>query len=120
MPSVTIRNVSDETHRAIRARAALHGRSMEAEAREMLESAARAQEQLRLGTLLAEIGRELQLTDEEIALFHSLRDQSPARAACFSTLGNCPDSRVDKSPATPSLPHGYALRNSRRAAFQSG
>ena len=38
MPSVTIRNVSDETHRAIRARAALHGRSMEAEAREMLES----------------------------------------------------------------------------------
>lgn len=86
----------------------------------MLESAARAQEQLRLGTLLAEIGRELQLTDEEIALFHSLRDQSPARAACFSTLGNCPDSRVDKSPATPSLPHGYALRNSRRAAFQSG
>ena len=83
MPSVTVRNVSDETHRAIRARAAQHGHSMEAEMREILESAVRPQGRARLGTLLAEIGRELQLSDEEIALFHSLHDKTPARAASF-------------------------------------
>ena len=83
MPSVTVRNVSDETHRAIRARAAQHGHSMEAEMREILESAVRPQGRVRLGTLLAEIGRELQLSDEKIALFHSLHDKTPARAASF-------------------------------------
>ena len=33
MPSVTVRNVPDEVHRAIRVRAAQHGRSIEAEMR---------------------------------------------------------------------------------------
>lgn len=33
MPSITIRNIPDEVHRAIRVRAATHGRSAEAEVR---------------------------------------------------------------------------------------
>jgi plasmid stability protein len=37
MPSITIRNVPDEVHRVIRPRAALHGRSTEAEIRSILE-----------------------------------------------------------------------------------
>lgn len=37
MPAVTIRNLPDATHRAIKVRAAQHGRSAEAEMRHILE-----------------------------------------------------------------------------------
>jgi len=39
MPSITVRNVPDEVHRALRVRAAKHGRSAEAEIREILANA---------------------------------------------------------------------------------
>jgi len=80
MPSVTIRNVPDEVHRAIRVRAAQHGRSIEAEMRDILESAVKPQGRIKLGSRLAEIGREIELTNEEFAIFERTRDRSPARA----------------------------------------
>lgn len=83
MPSVTVRNVPDEVHRAIRVRAAQHGRSIEAELRDILESAVRPQGRIKLGSLLAEVGRKAKLTDEEFATFESVRDKAPARAASF-------------------------------------
>ncbi|MFT4256649.1 MAG: Arc family DNA-binding protein [Pseudoxanthomonas sp.] len=83
MPSVTVRNVPDEVHRAIRVRAAQHGRSIEAEMRVILETAVKPQGRVKLGSLLTEIGRELQLTDEEHALFDNLHDKAPARAVSF-------------------------------------
>ncbi len=58
MASVTIRNLSDETHRALRVRAATHGRSTEAEIRDILDQATRPPERVKLGSLLAQIGRE--------------------------------------------------------------
>lgn len=73
MASVTVRNLSDETHRALRVRAATHGRSTEAEIRAILESAVRPEGRVRLGTLLAEIGREMGGVDLEIE-----RDRTPA------------------------------------------
>ena len=42
MPAVTIRNLPDATHRALKVRAAQHGRSAEAEHRLILEEALRA------------------------------------------------------------------------------
>jgi plasmid stability protein len=83
MPSVTVRNVPDEVHRAIRVRAARHGRSIEAEMRDILESAVKPQGRVELGSLLAEIGRKVKLTDEEFAIFESVRGRTPARAASF-------------------------------------
>ena len=83
MPSVTVRNVPDEVHRAIRVRAAQHGRSIEAELRDILEAAVKPQGRVRLGSLLAEIGREVGLTNDEFALFTGARDRAPARAANF-------------------------------------
>jgi len=83
MPSVTVRNVPDEVHRAIRVRAAQHGRSIEAEMRDILESAVKPQGRIQLGSLLAEIGRKVKLTDEEFAIFESVRDKAPARTASF-------------------------------------
>jgi plasmid stability protein len=38
MAMLTVRNVPDEVHRALRVRAALHGRSAEAEVRDILET----------------------------------------------------------------------------------
>ncbi|MGK9064604.1 Arc family DNA-binding protein [Stutzerimonas chloritidismutans] len=83
MPSVTVRNVPDEVHRAIRVRAAQHGRSIEAEMRDILESAVKPKGRVKLGSLLAEVGRKAKLTDEEFASFESMRDRTPARAASF-------------------------------------
>lgn len=83
MRSVTVRNVPDEVHRAIRMRAAQHGRSVEAEMRAILESAVKPQGRVKLGSLLAEVGRKIKLTDEEFAIFESVRDRTPARAARF-------------------------------------
>ncbi len=84
MPSITVRNIPDEVHRAIRVRAAMHGRGAEAEVRSILEQAAKPQGRLKLGTLLASIAREAGgLTDEELALFENARDKTPAEPMRF-------------------------------------
>jgi plasmid stability protein len=59
MPSLTVRNLPDETHRALRVRAALHGRSAEAEVRAILEETVRPAERLRIGTELHRIAKEI-------------------------------------------------------------
>ncbi|NGM47783.1 plasmid stabilization protein [Rhodobacter sp. SGA-6-6] len=85
MASITIRNLSAETHRALKIRAAQHGRSTEAEVREILERAALPEGRVRLGSLLAEIGRETRLTREEQAAFDAAiaRDRTPAQPLDF-------------------------------------
>ena len=84
MPSITIRNVPDEVHRAIRVRAAMHGRSAEAEIRDILEQAARPEGRLKLGSLLASIAREAgALTDAEAEQINQLRDKTPAEPMKF-------------------------------------
>lgn len=84
MPSITIRNVPEEVHRAIRVRAALHGRSAEAEIRSILEQAAKPEGRLKLGALLTSIAREAgALTDTEAERFDELRDKTPAEPISF-------------------------------------
>ena len=83
MATVTVRNLPDEVHRALRVRAALHGRSTEAEIRDILESTVRPPERLRLGTALAELGRRVGLTDDDLAAFESVRDKTPAEPLRF-------------------------------------
>lgn len=83
MPSLTVRHVPEEVHRAIRARAARNGRSMQAEMLDILESAVKPQDRVKLGSMLAEIGREARLTDEEFAIFENVRDKAPARSPSF-------------------------------------
>jgi plasmid stability protein len=83
MPAVTIRNLTAETHRALRVRAAAHGRSTEAEIRDILETAARPEGRVKLGSLLAAIGRDAGLTDEDVEALQRLRDQTPAAPMNF-------------------------------------
>lgn len=78
MASVTVRNLPEETHRALRVRAASHGRSTEAEIREILENAVRPQGRVKLGSLLAEISREVGGVDLEIE-----RDKTPSEPVSF-------------------------------------
>ena len=80
---LTVRNISDEVHRTLRMRAALHGHSMEAEVREILESAVSPAGRVKLGSLLAGMGRQAKLTDQEFAVFAQVRDKSPARPVSF-------------------------------------
>jgi len=85
MPVLTVRNLSDEAHRALRVRAAMHGRSTEAEVRDILETAARPPERVKFGSLLASIAREAGgLTDDEAAFFDGLRDKTPAEPMSFA------------------------------------
>ncbi|MFT4118317.1 FitA-like ribbon-helix-helix domain-containing protein [Bradyrhizobium sp.] len=84
MPAVTIRNLSEETHRALKVRAAHHGHSTEAEMREILESAVRPANRVKLGSLLAAIGREAGgLTDAEAEHFARVRNKTPAEPISF-------------------------------------
>ena len=78
MPAITVRNVPDEVHRALRVRAATHGRSTEAEIRAILETAVKPEGRIKLGTLLADIGRELGGIDLKIE-----RDKTPAEPLRF-------------------------------------
>lgn len=82
MPAVTIRNLPEEVHRALKVRAALQGRSTEAEMRAILEAAVRPGGRLRLGTALSEASRELGLTNADIeALERSLEEVQDRRPA---------------------------------------
>jgi len=74
MPALTVRNISEETHRALTLRAARHGRSTEAEIRKILEEAVRPR--LRLGTALHAVGRKL----GGVSLMLE-RDRTPVEAA---------------------------------------
>ena len=85
MAMLTVRNLPDEVHRALRVRAAQHGRSTEAEVRDILEKAAKPQDRLKLGSLLASIAREAGgLTDAEAEIFKQLRDKTPAEPMTFA------------------------------------
>lgn len=78
MPSITIRNLPDATHRALKLRAAQQGRSIEAEVRFILEAAVAPK--VELGSALAEIGRSLRGVDIDVAL-DLKRDPRPVKSA---------------------------------------
>jgi plasmid stability protein len=66
MAAVTVRNLSAETHRALKVRAALNNRSTEAEIRSILEDAVRPADQLGLGTAIARLSAQRGLTNADV------------------------------------------------------
>ena len=87
MAAVTIRNLSDEAHRALKVRAAQHNRSAEAEMRAILEAAVRPEGRLLLGTALAEISRKNGVTNADVdaleKAIEEARDRRPAEPMRF-------------------------------------
>jgi plasmid stability protein len=78
MAMLTVRNLPDEVHRALRVRAAQHGRSTEAEVREILAAAVKPAVRVRLGDALAALGRDSGLTSEDWNNLDQVRDKAPA------------------------------------------
>lgn len=78
MPTVTVRNLPAEVHRALRVRAAAHGRSTEAEIRDILAQAIRSTGGPRLGTELRRYAG--QIGGVELPLH---RDPAPIEPASF-------------------------------------
>ena len=79
MAAVTVRNLSEETHRALKVRAAQNGRSTEAEIRRILEDAVSPDAATGLGSQLAALGRRFGGIELNIT-----RDPRPAEPADFS------------------------------------
>ncbi len=78
MAAITVRNLPEETHRALKLRAAHHGRSTEAEIREILEEAVRPKDRVKVGSALAAFGQRFGGVEFEIE-----RDQMPIEPADF-------------------------------------
>jgi len=78
MPVVTVRNLPEATHRALKLRAVRHGRSTEAEIREILEDAVRPATRIKIGSELAAFGRRFGEIDIDI-----VRDPAPVDPARF-------------------------------------
>lgn len=83
MAILTVRNLPDDVHRALRVRAAQHGRSTEAEVREILAATVKPEKRVRMGDALAAIGRNIGLTNEDFAVFERVRDKTAAKPLNF-------------------------------------
>jgi antitoxin FitA len=78
MAAVTVRNLPEETHRALKLRAVLHGLSTEAEIRQILEDAVRPLERIKIGSVLAAFGQQFGGLDLDAG-----EDPTLIRAASF-------------------------------------
>jgi plasmid stability protein len=83
MAMLTVRNLPDDVHRALRMQAALHGRSTEAEVREILATAVKPEARVRLGEALAALSHDIGLTNEDFEIFDRVSDRMPAMPLGF-------------------------------------
>ena len=83
MAAVTIRNLPDSAHRALKLRAAQHGRSTEAEMRAILEAAVQSEQRPRIGTALADMSRQIGLTNADVETLEVSRETAPAVPMSF-------------------------------------
>lgn len=83
MAMLTVRNLPDDVHRALRARAAQHGRSTEAEVREILSAAVKPEGRVRLGDAMAALVQTIGLTNEDVEALQRTMDKTPAEPPRF-------------------------------------
>lgn len=83
MPAITVRNIPDEIHRGLKALAARHGRSAEAEVRELISKAVQPEGALRAGEAMAAIWKPLRLSAEELEQIGAVRETESAQPMSF-------------------------------------
>ena len=83
MAMLTVRNLPDDVHRALQVLANQHGRSTEAEVRAILAIAVKPESRVRLGDALAALSRKIGLSNEDVEVFHQVRDKMPAEPLRF-------------------------------------
>ena len=71
-PTVTLHEFSDATRNALRARAARHGRSVEAEILGILEAAVLPVDRVRLGSAMSAVSRSVGLTNADVELVENV------------------------------------------------
>ena len=83
MAMLTVRNLPDDVHRALRVRAAQHGHSTEAEVREILAMVVKPETRVRLGDALGSLGRKIGLTNADVDVFSQVNDKTSAEPLRF-------------------------------------
>ncbi len=83
MAMLTVRNLPDDIHRALRVRAAQNGRSTEAEVREILAITVKPETRLRLGDALSILGQTVGLTNADCEIFEQIRSKIPPQPVSF-------------------------------------
>lgn len=78
MAMLTVRNLPEEVHRALRVRAAQHGHSTEAEVREILAISVKPESRVLLGDAICALGRKIGLTNNDFEVFQQIKDSTPA------------------------------------------
>jgi antitoxin FitA len=79
MAILTVRNVPDEVHRALRFRAAEHGHSTEAEVRQILALAVNPTQRVRMGGAMAAISRNAGVTESDVSALRAALDDAGRR-----------------------------------------
>lgn len=83
MANLTVRNLPDDVHRALRVQAAQHGCSTEAEVRAILANAVKPDQRLLMGDALEALGRKIGLTDEDAEALNGIRSKTSAEPMKF-------------------------------------
>lgn len=78
MPQIVVRKLSEEVHRALKARAIEHGRSTEAEARDIIAHAVLPDTRPKAGDLLCGIWRGADISEADFE-----RDKTPHDPTSF-------------------------------------
>ena len=78
MAMLTVRNLPDDVHRALSARAAQNGHSTEAEVHAILSAAVKPEPRVRMGDALASLGRQIGLTAEDFEILAQAKECKPA------------------------------------------
>ncbi len=76
MAQIVIRNLDDDVKRRLVARAALAGRSMEEEARQILAAATAPAPEEGLGSRIVRLFKDVGMTEEEHRIFQAAIDES--------------------------------------------
>lgn len=83
MGMLTVRNLPDSVHRALRVLAAQHGRSTEAEVREILAAAVQPKSRLLMGDALAALARQAGLSNKDVEVLEQTKNKTPAEPLRF-------------------------------------
>ena len=76
MAILTVRNLPDEVHRALRLRAAQNRRSTESEVRDILANAVIPEKRVRIGKEMEAMARVKGLTDEDVLALEKATSES--------------------------------------------
>lgn len=83
MAMLTVRNLPDDVHRALRLQAASHGHSTEAEVRQILANAVNPPKRIKMGDAMSALGQQMGLTNEDVEALEKIRPRIAAEPMRF-------------------------------------